>query len=232
MSINKKIMIITDSVSMPRDEVPYENTWISLLKEAMPDFDLMDRSARGSTSTRLVTEGGAGVDLLESYMPGLVILQLGMAESAPRLFKKKGFEVFFLNHIIPKKFIPDYINYVKRTRGRNPNITNVSPEQYRLNLINFAERCRNTNTILLIVTILKPTNLYISKSPKVKQNIDLYNSITREVAREFSNIKIIDPVAEVKDVDSICLDELHINIEGHDIYFKKILEALESIYNR
>lgn len=232
MSINKKIMVITDSVSMPRNEVPYENTWISRLKESMPDFDIMDRSARGSTSTRLVTEGGAGVDLLESYMPGLVILQLGMAECAPRLFKKKGFEAFFLNHIIPKKYILNYINYVKRTRGRNPNITNVSPEQYRLNLINFAERCRKNNAILLIVSILKPSSLYLFKSPKVKKNIDLYNSITREIADKFSNIKIIDPVAEIDDIDSICLDELHINIEGHNIYFEKIYEALRLLYNR
>ncbi|MFA5518305.1 MAG: SGNH/GDSL hydrolase family protein [Spirochaetota bacterium] len=232
MDINKKIMIITDSVSMPRDKIPYENTWIFRLKEAMPGFDFMDRSARGSTSTRLVTEGGAGADLLESYMPGLVILQLGITECAPRLFNKKGFEIFFLNHIIPKKYIPAYINYVKRTRERNPNITNVSPEQYRLNLINFAERCKNINTALLIVAILRPSSLYISKSPKIKNNIDLYNNIAKETANNFSNIKIIDPAAEVDNVDSICLDELHINIEGHDIYFKKIFEALRLIYNR
>lgn len=232
MPINKKIIIITDSVSMPRYEVPYENTWIYRLKESMPGFDIMDRSVRGSTSMRLVTEGGGGVDLLESYMPGLVILQLGMAECAPRLFKKKGFEIFFLNHIIPKKYIINYINYVKRTRGRNPDITDVSPEQYRLNLINFAERCRKINTKLLIVRILKPSSLYLFKSPGVKVNIDLYNSISKEIASEFSNIKIIDPAADIENIDSICLDELHINIEGHNIYFQKIFNALGLFFNR
>lgn len=226
---NKKIMIITDSVSMPRDGVPYEKTWIYFLKEKFPDYDIMDRSARGSTSTRLISEGGGGADLLETYMPGTVILQIGMTECAPRLFRKRGIEKFFLKKIIPKRFIPSYIDYIKKTRGRNPDITDVPPDQYRINLDNFAERCSRINSCLLIVKILNPSELYISKSPKVKRNVDLYNRISEEVARTYSNVHIVNPAEGIVNTDSICLDELHINAEGHLIYFKAIMETLSRI---
>ncbi|HON16100.1 MAG TPA: hypothetical protein PLA51_06445, partial [Spirochaetota bacterium] len=89
---NNKLLIITDSVSMPRPGIPYESTWIYKLKKEFPNLDIIDKAARGSTSMRLVTEGGGGVDLLETYMPDIVILQIGITECAPRLFKKHGVE--------------------------------------------------------------------------------------------------------------------------------------------
>ena len=63
----KRIVIITDSVGMPREDVPYEDSWIYLLKKEYPHADIIDRSARGTTSLRIVTEGGGGKDLLETY---------------------------------------------------------------------------------------------------------------------------------------------------------------------
>jgi hypothetical protein len=226
---NKKIMIITDSVSMPRAEVPYEKTWISMLKGSLPGFDVMDRSARGSTSTRLISEGGGGADLLETYMPGIVILQIGMTECAPRLFRKHGIENFFLKKIIPKRLIPAYIDYIKRTRGRNPDITDIPPEQYKINLNNFAQRCSMINSKLVIVKILNPSELYISKSPGVKRNIDIYNRISEEIVQGYSNAHIINPAEGIINIGGICLDELHINAEGHLIYFKKIMKTLSRI---
>lgn len=229
MERNNKIIIITDSVSMPRPGIKYEDTWISMLKKNFISYDIMDRSARGSTSKRLVSEGGGGADLLETYMPAVVILQIGITECAPRLFKKKGFENFLMRRIIPPRLIPDYIRYVKRKRGRNPELTEIPPHEYRMNILNFADRCNKINCRLLIIKILKPTSLYISKSPHVKQNIDLYNSITDEIALKYNCINVIDPLSEINNIDNLCVDELHINKEGHIIYYQKITEALNLI---
>ncbi len=229
MIINKKIMIITDSVSMPRPGILYEDTWISLLKNRFSSYDIMDRSGRGSTSKRLVTEGGGGADLLETYMPAVVILQIGITECAPRLFKKHGFENFLIKRIIPGRFIPDYIKYVKRRRGRNPEITEIPPQEYRRNISNFAERCEKINCRLLIIKILKPTSLYLAKSPHVKQNIDLYNRIIVEIADEYSCITLLNPLEDIESIDHLCVDELHINKEGHRIYYKKISDSLSFI---
>ncbi len=222
MSKKERIMIITDSVSMPRQSVKYEETWIYLFKNRFRDFDVIDRPARGSTSMRLVQEGGGGFDLLELYTPDRIILQQGLAECAPRLFKKNGFEQKFINKYLPAKIRADYVKAIKEKRGRNPEFTDVSPEQFRSNIYNFAERCRKLNVKFVIIKILRPTDLFLTKSPFVKQNIDLYNGIYDEAAREFENITLIEPVKPEVDVNRICLDELHVDSEGHKLYFKAV----------
>ena len=222
----KKVLVITDSVSMPRNEVPYESTWIYHFKKKFKNFDVIDRPERGSTSTRLVTEGGGGADLLESYTPEYVFLQIGLTECAPRLFRKNGFERRFINYL-PQKVRDDYIKGIREKRGRNPEFTDVSPEQFRSNIFTYAERCRSINTALVIFKILRPTDLFIQKSPFINRNIDLYNSIFNEASENFSNITILDPVKKEIDVNTICLDELHINPEGHKLYFKAVEEYLK-----
>lgn len=222
MSKTERIMIITDSVSMPRQNIKYEETWIYHFKNKFKDFDVIDRPARGSTSMRLIQEGGGGMDLLELYTPNRVILQQGLAECAPRLFKKNGFEQKFINKYLPGKIRSDYIKAIKEKRGRNPEYTDVSPEQFRYNVSHFAGRCVKLNVKLAVIKILRPTDLFLSKSPFIGQNIDLYNNIYYEISEQFSNITIIDPVKPDIDVNSICLDELHINSEGHKLYFKAV----------
>lgn len=221
-------MIITDSVSMPRQNVRYEDTWIYHFKNKFREFDVIDRPARGSTSMRLVQEGGGGFDLLELYTPDFVILQQGLAECAPRLFKKNGFEQKFINKYLPAKIRSDYVKAIKEKRGRNPEFTDIPLEQSKYNVFNFAERCRKLNAKLVIIKILRPTDLFISKSPFIKQNIDSFNNMYEEAEKQFENITLIEPVQPEVDVNSICLDELHVDKEGHKLYF----HAIESYFKK
>lgn len=221
MKNRKKVLIITDSVSMPRNEVSYESTWIYLFKSKYKNLDVIDRPERGSTSMRLIHEGGGGSDLLETYMPECVILQIGLTECAPRLFRKNGFERRFINYL-PQKVRDDYINGIRKKRGRNPEFTDVPPAQFRDNIFSYAGRCITINTTLVIIKILRATDLFIQKSPFITQNIDLYNSIFDEAAGKYNNITILDPVKKEIDVNSICLDDLHINADGHKLYFTAV----------
>jgi len=219
---NNKILVITDSVSMPRQGIDYEDTWIYLFKKKHPELDIIDRPARGAISRRLVTEGGGGFDLLEAYMPGFIILQLGLAECAPRLFKKTGLEYYFMNKILSPALRIKYINYVKKKRSRKQELAEATPDEFRNNLEKFIQRCVKCNTKVLYIKILRATDLYISKSPDIQESIDLYNNIIDEIASKYDNLETISPVNENIDVNSICLDELHITKEGNKIYFKAV----------
>lgn len=225
---SRRIMIITDSVSMPRPGIPYEETWIYLLKKEFPGCDFLDRSARGSTSSRLVSEGGGGVDLLESYMPGIVILQQGMAECAPRLFDKRGMEFFIVSRLLPGGIRTRYIDHVKRTRVRNPDITDVDPEQFRRNITSFFKRAAGIGARVIIVLILPPTGEYVRKSPHIRQNVDLYNGIYRETSARFPNTVIVDPFSGRGGIDDIAIDETHLNAAG----LKMIFDSLKPLVRR
>ena len=222
----KRVLIIADSMAMPRPETRYEDTWIYLVKKEFPHYDFLDRLERGGTSLRLVTEGGGGVDLLELYEPNLVIIQFGFAEGAPRLFKKSSLEYFFLSRVLPAKLKPKYIQYVKKNRVRNPQITEITPDRFKANISNYFERAEKIGSKVVVILILKATQLLISKSPFVEQNIKLYNDIYCEVAESFSNVRCVAPFGEEVDVNEITVDEYHLDRRGHRMLFDRIKPVL------
>ncbi len=222
----KKIIIIADSVSMPRHGVSYEETWIHMLKREFPAYDIMDRSARGSTSTRLVTEGGGGADLLESYTPDIVIMQIGMADAAPRLFDKRGLEFKVVSRYMPTRLRQRYIAYVKKNRVRSPDITEVSPDQFRINIISFFERAKNISARIILIPLLPPTDEYTRKSPHAPKNVERYNAIYRETAALFDNVTIVDPFRPGIDINKVAVDELHVNSEGSRMIFNSLKPLL------
>ncbi|MBP7735531.1 MAG: SGNH/GDSL hydrolase family protein [Spirochaetes bacterium] len=223
---HKKIIIVADSVSMPRHGVSYEETWIHMLKREFPAYDIMDRAARGSTSTRLVTEGGGGADLLESYMPDIVIMQIGMADAAPRLFNKMGLEFKIVSRYMPPRLRQRYIAYVKKNRVRSPDVTEVHPEQFRKNITAFFERAKRISTRVILIPLLPPTDEYMRKSPHAPKNVERYNAIYRETALLFDNVTIVDPFRPGIDINKVAIDELHVNSEGSRLIFNSLKPLL------
>ena len=226
MKSGKRVLIITDSVGMPRPEVGYEHTWIYRLKQKFPGYDIMDRSARGSTSHRLVTEGGGGVDLLETYMPDIVIMQLGITECAPRLFRKQGPEFFVMNRIMNNDMRARYISFIKKKRVRDPRLTDVSPEIFRQNIRNYFSRAEESGSQVIVLLIARPGELVLGKSPHIKENIDLYNRIFSEEAVPFDNVMLVEPFGEDDDLDRLFLDELHLTPEGYGIIYDRLVPLL------
>jgi hypothetical protein len=221
---NKRVLIIGDSVSMPRPEVRYEETWICRMKQEFPGVDFIDKSERGTTSFRLVSEGGGGADLLETYMPGTVILQLGITECAPRLFNKKSLEFFIVSRVLTSGLREKYIRSVKKNRVRNPDLTDVSPEDFYANLKSYFSRAEKMSARILAIPITRPSDLFISKSPYIADNIELYNTILSQAAELYDNVSVIEIFNKDFDINKISLDELHIDKAGHDMIYKRISE--------
>jgi acyl-CoA thioesterase I len=224
----KKIMIVTDSVSMPRPEIRYEDTWIYLLRKEFPHYDIIDRPGRGSTSTRLVTEGGGGVDLLEMYKPDIVILQLGMADAAPRLFNKRGLEYRIVSRSLPAWARRRYIDWVKKHRVRDPEVTEVPPEEFRANITSFFRRAHSIGARVLVIPILPPIRFMVKKSPHVGRNVDRYNAIYHDSAARFPNVEIVDPFRDNGEtgIDDLAIDEVHINPSGLRMIFESLKPLL------
>jgi len=227
--MSKRILIITDSISMPRIGTPYEKTWIYHFKKKFSSFDVIDRPMRGATSSRLVFEGGGGIDLLELYNPDIVIIQFGLAECAPRLFKKRGFEYFFMQRILPKRYLSNYIDFVKKRRVRNPEYTEIEHSVTVNNIRSYIERCDKRGTKVILFKINRPNDYYIAKSPFIGRNTERFNKMLETFANEYGFITLADPFREVDNTNSLYIDELHVNAEGHMIYFREITEIIARI---
>lgn len=229
MKKKKRILIITDSISIPRPGIPYEDTWIYHFKNEFTNCDIIDRPMRGGTTSRLVTEGGGGADLLEFYMPDIVIIQMGYAECAPRLFRKTGFEHFFMHRILPRQYLKRYISFVKKRRTRRPDCTDIEPSVTDSNIRNFIERCKIHGSTLIYLKIHRASDYYLSKSPFIQQNVDTYNRMLEEYAAEYGHVKLVEPISKDYNINQLCIDELHVNAEGHMLYYREISAVIRKL---
>ena len=91
-----RILIVGDSNCLPRREGKYKDSWIYLLKQAYPTADFIVL-ADGSRTTEYLAQhprkrpdGSIEYDpsSLEIYDPAVVILNLGIVDCAPRMFRK------------------------------------------------------------------------------------------------------------------------------------------------
>lgn len=221
-------MIIADSLAMPRPGVAYENTWIYRLIKAFPDCEFVDRSRRASTTDRLISEGGGdgnpkGADLLEAYVPDLVILQLGIVDCAPRYFKQNGLENALLHRLLPAALRMRYVTLVKRTRTRDPRRAHVSLERFASNLTDYFHRAQALNTRVLALLIGPVTERVSRQSPLIGLSIKNYNEVYQRLAEAFDNVFLIQPLCPEDALDELTSDGYHVNMQGHDIVYQQIV---------
>lgn len=231
MNKKKRVLIIGDSLAMPRPGVSYEDTWVYKLIEALPEFEFIDKTRRASTSERLVTEGGGdsnpkGADLLEHYMPDVVVMHLGIVDCAPRYFKKGGFENIILNRIVPKSLRTSYVEYVKKNRVRDPRKADVVPSQFYANCQNYFQRAKSLDVKVLAIMIAPVTNVFVDKSPYINQSIEDYNDIYRDLRKDFENVDVVYPFNNGINLEDITIDGYHVNLKGHDIIFQKLMNHI------
>jgi acyl-CoA thioesterase-1 len=229
-----KILIVADSNGMPRNEISYEDTWVFKLINNFPAFHFIDRSKRASTVERLTTEGGdvtnvkQGADLLEYYAPDIVILQLGIVDCSPRYVNKNNFFVKLL-YRSPKKIQSVIFSLIKKYTVRKPKYAFVSQEKFRKALEEYITRAMQKQTRILAITIAPPTDEFVRKSPHIGTSIAAYNNIYNHLSTQYSNFFVVDPFNADININSIALDEFHVNSEGNSIVFRNVKEALQKL---
>lgn len=229
--MRSKLIIIADSLAMPRAGVKYEDTWVYLLKEQLYDIDIIEKLKRASTSERFVTEGGGiefslGSDLLEFYNPQNVIIQVGVTDCAPRLFHNKSFFSKFINNI-PLRISSLIIQFLKNTRGRKADNAYVTPNNFKRNYQNYIERAIGLSVEnIYAIEIGNISNELALKSPQFQKQINDYNKILRELAAEYKIFKIIPFGISSNDIDKSTVDGYHLNKEGNKQLFQSIKKEL------
>lgn len=84
MNTTPTVLILTDSLAFPRSEpefVPYERTWVALLKRKFPEIDFVHCGRGGATIIDLYKHSAYFHGTIK---PALVLVQSGVVDCAPR----------------------------------------------------------------------------------------------------------------------------------------------------
>jgi len=215
------VLIVGDSLSLPRDEIRYCETWPYFLGELTRDgWHIVLQSKKGATSRYLRSR-----ERLEVFHPALVIVQVGIVDCAPRLFKEKGFESYLVRKM-PRTLRERYIGIIKKIRVRSPQRAYVSLEDFRKNIFGYAQRCSVLGIKVFFIEIALPGQNFIRNNPEISESVRLYNSVFYEQATCFPAFcKVISPFPDMNAEPYVLNDGYHINSAGAAEIAKQIIRG-------
>ena len=159
------VLLVADSLGMPRDGVSYKDTYIHKLRENISK-EFVDRSKRARTTDSLGKK-----DALEYYNPDIIITQIGIVDCAPRYSNMIERQLF---NITPSTLTNPYMNVVKKIRTRKARRQYVKPDDFRYNLEQYYKRTKNTGSQVISIKIAPPSSKLLEANPEVDVEIKKY----------------------------------------------------------
>lgn len=221
-----RILILGSSMTLPSNELTYDETWLYKLGKEFPRIEIVDKCMRESSARRLISDGpgGNGKDALDYFSPDAVITQIGVTDAAPRLLKRGGKLFRILNHL-PRKISTIVYNYLRKHRGRQLKYSDLTPQQLHDHFDKYCKRAAELGAKVFLIEICHATPKVVKVSPHYNECIDIFNEQLRKVAAENINAHIIK-VIEADDLSDFQTDGIHLTPKGQNKQLSLIKETL------
>lgn len=217
MKNNKRILVISDSLALPRskpEETLYEETYPYLLRR---DFEVLQISFGGGTIKEIVHQAHYYV----SFNPDIVVLQSGIVDCAFRAFPvsiDKG-SIYSKTINLYKRIVAHIIS--PRSLRRYLRIRYTKPTDFLTSLNELTEMF--DGSVVIGVGIVPASKEYETIIPGIADSISEYNSMIESVVGTNNFISLYDMSKE-----GIMSDFHHINSIGHKYIYNRILEVIKS----
>lgn len=211
-----RILCVADSFGLPREQVPYEDTWYYLLKQRFPEHDFYPSFIRGrmSFSLKFVTE-----ETPFRFRPDIVCVQTGICDCAPRIINTYSYFwrmiITFFSRINKQNF---FWCVIKSAFRRSPKRTYTSYKQFQRDLTFFLESMIESGVSKVIfIKISKPGEMALKHSPFWYDNIVRYNEVFDELKEQYKEqVYVVDPLGSGENSDYIAQDAYHPNAKGNE----------------
>ncbi|MFC1708845.1 SGNH/GDSL hydrolase family protein [Candidatus Omnitrophota bacterium] len=233
-----KIICLSDSVSIMNGDKDYPNILQVLLSKALPKENpiVFNGGVPGYTSFQGLKYF---TNELLSYYPDVVIVCYGWNDhwqSSNKLSDKlqKSPKNKFIKNIIGSSRMLSHINAlalkIKQRRYKRvgpEQFVRVSLEDYKYNLSEFIDICKNKNILIILMTAP-----YLDREGEWIPLHKEYNSIVRQVALK-ENVKIIDLVETFVDREDLFIepkvDYVHYNWRGSQIVAQALADVISDL---
>ncbi len=213
MNEKPKLLILTDSVSLPRKTekgyVKWEDTYAYQLRQKYIEYEII-----------LVAIGAATIKVLRDQInyykvlnPEIVILQCGIVDATPRAYGR--IEMELIKKLKLFRLTKSTVSFLRKHRGHNYTSKNKFTK-----IIKEIKKSLNPNHFIGL-GILPSCEAYEKKAPGITRNINSYNTILKENSN-YVNLSEIPRVGVLNDYH-------HINELGHDYIFTKLIEKLDNV---
>ncbi|TKX72883.1 SGNH/GDSL hydrolase family protein [Halorubrum sp. GN11_10-6_MGM] len=231
--MTKHLLIHGDSLALPRQGVCYEETWPYFLQDQLSEWHVLNRSLDGNTSEILNSDTDwENERRLDYFEPSAVIVQLGIADCAPRYLRK--FESTLVDSVPSDILRRALLFLATNLRSRSQKRAYVPRSRYEANIDAFLGRCKAVGVPkVLFIHILSPSEKYLAKNPTVASAIKAYNEVIQKMTMKYNFVQSVRPLADSIDDELEIADEYtledgyHLNPEGNCRAADRILSTLQ-----
>jgi len=213
----KKVLIVTDSLGLPRPKPDFlkdQECWPYRVSKIAGDFEFYFHMRSGYSTDDLVADLK---EVLGSYEPDLIFLQIGIVDCAPRALTKK--ELAFISRLpIFNKILHTLIKKYRENIILWRQITYVDELRFEQNLEKFKAHFRQAK--IAFVPIAPASEGYQANSPGVENNILKYNNILCRLCEE------VPAFINSESLNIFLPDGYHLNSSGHELVYESVKTRL------
>jgi len=217
-----RIVILGDSLGLPRPKLKYEMTYPVILQNLIEkEFEVISRHRGLNDSEMQTISKWADIKCFE---PNILVIHLGIVDYAPRLFSRSQ-ELFLRRH--PSFLTEKIISFKSRNRlfftKYFPKVY-VKPKKYEENIVNLIEYALEQNIKkIILINIVKVSEQNKLKSYNFENNITTYNDTLSQVSKDY-NIPLIDMYNVEEKI--LLNDGIHLNKHGNEILASKLNDII------
>jgi lysophospholipase L1-like esterase len=225
---------------MPRvlqnDNVLIHQTWpkILALKLAKMNMLIADFPMR-ARDTDTLKNPQLFIETIESCLPQIIILQIGIVDCAPRIISKQE------HRLINRFFFPKMIRNIIIRNRKSKKLAILkkgsfkkcytSPIKFKENYEVFIEKVKNRlpNTAIVLLPILGNHSYLNEISFGYSVNINKYNNLLSEISQKTSVI-YLQGLSQMMDQKTFYgEDGYHLNEKGQDVIANEIFQVISNL---
>lgn len=220
----KRIVILGDSLGMPRSGVQLEQTYPYLLQQSLVEFEIYAKHRRANDSA-IQSLPQTVLDDITYFCPDILVLHLGIVDCAPRLFSR--FEQRALwNLKIINKMIIGFMSKRRRFFTKVFPKVYVKISQYEQNMQALIEAGKKSAQRVIVVNIASTSVENNHKSYGFERNIKAYNAVLNRLVVS-CGVELID-LNKVADKTMLDNDGIHFNIAGNALLAEQLEQYCRS----
>ena len=216
----KKILIIGDSSSLPREDTIFNSTYYSILKKK---HNIENSAVTNNVSYKIYND--LEPFTLYGYNPDIVVLNYGIVDVYPRPYSNFIYRLLSCSGLLP------YVDkFLKKTNlyyslGNLFNFKEVKLENFKIYSDGIVKKLLKKDVEkIIIIGIIKPYRVLL-KSKIIDSEIKKYNDVFKELSLKYEQVDYID-IYHDSDENFTIWDGYHYSEKASAYIVEKIKEII------
>lgn len=211
-----RVLCIGDSLGLPREGVPFEETWFYKIKLFFPKIEFVSFFER----RLLISKALSNFDSYYTfYSSDIVVIQTGICDCSPRFIVEDKFIVQIVVKLCRRLGLLNTFWKIVKRRGRKADCVYTPILSFSDKYDELVAKFINSGVEhVIIIKIGHAAESVVKKNKFINENVDKYNKELDIIKKKYKEkVSILNPLDNLNDIYYV--DGYHCNASGMDVVY-------------